>query len=229
MIQTVRGVSSMATRQILADLVRGYETETGWTVNIQSMGGVVAAQRVRDGEPFDIVVLAADALEKLEAENHIVAGSRVGFARSAIAMAVKAGSTRPRWNDESDVKQAVLNARTVAYSTGPSGVHLANLLKKWRIDQIVEPRLVAAPPGVPVGALIARGDAEIGFQQLSELMGEPGAEIVDLLPEPVQSITLFSIGLGIRSTNILPSRGLYAYLTSTKAHEAIRRHGMEPA
>jgi molybdate transport system substrate-binding protein len=229
MTETVRGVSSMATRQILADLGAGYEAETGRRAEFQSMGGLVAAQRVRDGEPFGIVVLASDALEKLEAENHILPGSRIGFARSEMAMAIRAGSPHPKLNDEMDVKNAVLSAQAIAYSTGPSGVHLMDLIRKWKIEEIVAPRLAAAPPGVPVGALITRGDAAIGFQQLSELMHEPGVEVVGLLPSTIQSITLFSIGLGKNSTNSSASRDFCAYLTSAKAHEAIRRHGMEPA
>jgi molybdate transport system substrate-binding protein len=229
MKQTIRGVSSMATRQILADLANKYIGETGQEVDFHSTGGVTAAQRVRDGEPFDVVVLAADALQKLENENHILPGTRIDFTRSAIAMAIRSGAPHPRLNDEQDVTDAILGARAIAYSTGPSGAHFTKLTKMWGVEQNVADRLVNAPPGVPVAALIARGDAEIGFQQLSELLHEPGIEVVGLLPPAIQSLTLFSIGLGARGAHIAASKDFCAYLTSSNAVEAIRRHGMEPA
>jgi molybdate transport system substrate-binding protein len=229
MAETIQGVSSMATRQILADLAGQYEGETGRKIDFKSMGGVVAAQRIRNGEPFDIAVLAADALERLEAENHILSGSRTGFARSGVAMAVAAGSPHPRLNDEDDVRSAILAARAIAYSTGPSGAHLVKLMETWGVRQIVSPRLILAPPGVPVGALIARGDAEIGFQQLSELLHEPGVEVAGPLPPDIQSTTIFSIGIGSRSENVVISREFCSYLTSTRTAEAKLRYGMEPA
>jgi molybdate transport system substrate-binding protein len=229
MAETIQGVSSMATRLILVDLAGQYEEETGRKVDIKSMGGIVAAQRIRSGEPFDVAVLAADAMQTLEAENHILPSSPTSFARSGIAMAVAAGSPHPRLNDEDDVRSAVLAARAVAYSTGPSGVHLVKLMERWGVKQIVTARLVLAPPGVPVGALIARGDAEIGFQQLSELLHEPGVEVAGPLPREIQSMTMFSIGIGARSANVSVSRDFCHYLTSAKTAEAKLRFGMEPA
>jgi molybdate transport system substrate-binding protein len=229
MAETIQGVSSMATRLILVDLAGRFEEETGRKADIKSMGGIVAAQRIREGEPFDIAVLAADAMQTLEAEGHLLPSSPTGFARSGIAMAVAAGSPHPRLNDEDDVKRAILAARAVAYSTGPSGAHLVKLMERWGVKQIVAARLVLAPPGVPVGALIARGDAEIGFQQLSELLHEPGVEVAGPLPREIQLMTMFSLGIATRSVDVSVSRDFCHYLTSTKAAEAILRFGMEPA
>jgi molybdate transport system substrate-binding protein len=228
MSRTLQGISSMATSRILADLAGAYEAETGQRIVFQSLGGVVAARRIREGEPFDVVALAADALEKLEAENHILPGSRAGFARSAIAVAVKAGSPHPRLGNEEEARKALLDARRVAYSTGPSGVHLLKLMAQWGVADAVAERLVQAPPGIPVAAMVARGEAEFGLQQLSELLHEPGVEIAGLLPAAIQSITLFAAGVGARSANISDARDFCAYLASSKAADAIRRHGMEP-
>ena len=143
---------------------------------IQSMGGVEAARLVRAGEPADIVVLASKVMEQLEAEGHLVSGSRVGFARSGIAMAVPSGVQRPSVSDEASVKQAILDARKICYSTGPSGDHLMQLWERWGIAGSVSQRALQAPPGVPVGTVVARGDADLGFQQLSELLHVPGIE-----------------------------------------------------
>ncbi len=227
--ETILGVSSMATRQILADLARAYEDETGRRVSFQSMGGVEAARRVREGERYDVVVLAADALEKLEAEDHILSGSRAAFARSDMAMAIRAGAPHPPLQNELDVKNAVLAARTIGSSTGPSGAQVTKLIQQWGLEETLAPRLIVAPPGVPVAALIARGEAEIGFQQLSELLHEPGVEVVGALPSPIASTTVFSLGVGKRASDPTAAATLSRYLASAKATETIRRYGMEPA
>src|SRR3954464_6209048 len=109
----ITGVSSMATRQILADLAESYERRTGCRVAIRSMGGVEAAQLVRAGEPTDVIVLASNVMEQLEAEGHLVSGSRVGFARSGIAMAVPSGVQRPSVRHEASVKKAILEASKI--------------------------------------------------------------------------------------------------------------------
>ena len=120
-------------------------------------------------------------------------------------------------------------ARSIGNSTGPSGAHLARLLERWGIADIVAPRLVQAPPGVPVGALVARGDADLGFQQLSELMDVPGLDIVGALPPEIQEVTVFAGAVCSASTRREDAAALLAYLASPDASSAKRRHGMEPA
>ena len=141
------GLSSMATRHILAELVRDYEEGCGAHVEIRSMGGVEAAKLVRAGEATDIVVLASKVMASLEAEGHLAKGSTKDFARSEIGVAVRAGVAPPSIADEQAVKQAVLNAQTLCYSTGPSGDHLKALCQKWGVPLA---RTLVAPPGVPV-------------------------------------------------------------------------------
>jgi molybdate transport system substrate-binding protein len=227
--QEIVGVSSMATQHVLTELAGEYTERTGQPVSIKPMGGVDAIRAVRNGEPFDLVALANTALETLEAEGHIVSGSRAGLARSSMAVAVRSGAPRPQIKDEDDVKKAILAARSIGYSTGPSGVHLVALMKKWGIEDEVSKRIVQAPPGFPVGALIARGDAEIGFQQLSELLFEPGVEIVGVLPPSIGSVTLFAIGLGKRAASNAEARRFVDYVTSSEADEARKRCGLESA
>jgi molybdate transport system substrate-binding protein len=223
------GISSMATRQILADLVGPYEQRTGCCVEIQSMGGVDAARRIRAGEPIDLIILASDVMEQLEAEGHILSGSRADFARSRIAMAVPSGARRPSIDDPDSVRQATLNARKICYSTGPSGDHLKRLWKRWGILDLMSERAVQAPAGVPVGTIIANGEADLGFQQLSELLHVPGLDIVGPLPAEIQAVTVFSAGLSSSSSQVKQAVALVAYLTSPEAEAAKRLHGMEPA
>ncbi len=230
MSPTIAGISSMATRQLLGALVAAYKAEAGRPVFIEATGGVDAAKRVRAGESFDLVVLADDVMAALEAEGHLVARSRAQFVRSSMAVAVRAGAPRPDIANEAAVRAALTSARSIGYSTGPSGTHLLAVLKSWGLDPIIERgRFVQAKPGVPVATLVAAGEAAIGIQQLSEFLGEPGIDIVGLLPPPVQAVTIFSIGIGSRSAHAEEARAVIAYFNASGAAEIKRRFGLEPA
>ena len=220
------GLSSMATRHILADLAGDYEARHGTRVEIRSMGGVEAAKLARANEATDIVVLASKVMGVLETEGHLVKGGTRDFARSEIGVAVRAGSVLPGIVDEPAVKQAMLDAQKICYSTGPSGDHLKALCEKWGVAQ---ERVLIAPPGVPVATLVANGDADLGFQQLSELIGQPGIEVVGPLPPDIQAVTVFSAGVSMRSQEPEGARAFVAYLASVETEDAKRRYGMEPA
>jgi molybdate transport system substrate-binding protein len=225
----IQGISSMATRQVLADLVTAFEARTDHRVQITSVGGVDAARRVQAGEALDVVILASDALDKLIAAGHVLAGSRVDLVRSGVAVAVRAGATPPDIGSEDAVRRAVQAARSLSYSTGPSGVALARLFERWGIADEIAPRIVQAPPGVPVGALVARGEVELGFQQLSELLNVAGIAIVGPLPPDLQITTTFSAGIARTCAQPDAVRELLAFLTSPDADAAKQRQGMDPA
>ena len=219
----------MATRQVLTELAQAHSQRTGRKVQVESVGGVDAARRVAAGEPFDFVVLAADAIDKLAAGGQVVAGSRVDLADSGVAVAVRAGAPRPDVSSEEALKRAVLAATTVGYSTGPSGVALVKLFERWGIAQELQGKLVQAPPGVPVGALVARGDVALGFQQLSELIHLEGLTVVGPMPLAVQINTVFAGALCAASQQPDAVRALLAFMASPEAAAAKRRNGMEPA
>jgi molybdate transport system substrate-binding protein len=221
---TITGISSMATRALLADLVAAQALP----VAIESVGGVDAARRVLAGEAFDVVVLASDAIDKLVAAGCVLAGSKVDLVRSGVAVAVKAGAVHPDIASEDAVRRAVLAAPTLGYSTGRSGVQLAQLFERWGIAQAIAPRIVTAPPGVPVGSLVARGDVALGFQQLSELMGLHGIDVLGPLPPSIQITTTFSAGVCATSAQPEAVRALLAFLASPETAETKQRHGMEP-
>ena len=219
----------MATKAVLAELVDQYQRLSEHKVVAESVGGVDAARRVQAGEAVDAVVLAAAAIEQLIAAGHLVAGSRVDLVNSGVAVAVRAGVARPDIASEEAVKEAVLAARSISFSTGPSGAHLTKLFARWGIAERIQGRIVQAPPGIPVGALVARGDAELGFQQLSELMHVQGIIVLGPLPAAIQIVTTFSAGLSANSTQPEAVRAMLDFMVSPAAAEAKRSNGMEPA
>ena len=225
----ILGISSMATRLVLADLVTAYQQRSGQSVRIESVGGVDAAKRVAAGEVLDVVILASDAIDKLIASGHVLAGSRVDLVHSGVSVAVGAGAPKPDISTEDAVCAAVLAARTVSYSTGPSGVALAKLFERWGIAEDIKSRLVTPPPGIPVGSLVAKGEVELGFQQLSELINLEGITIIGPLPPAIQITTTFSGGVCATSTQPEAVRALLAAMAAPEAAAAKRRQGMDPA
>ena len=225
----LRLISSMATKPLLADLVALYKTHApDVAVEVESVGGVDAAKRVEAGEAFDGVVLASNAIDKLIAGGHVLVGSRADLVRSGVAVAVPAGAPVPDISTEEALKAAILAAPTLGYSTGPSGVQLAKQFETWGIAQEIAPRIVQAPPGVPVGALVAQGKVALGFQQLSEMLGVPGITLVGGLPQAVEIITTFSGSVAARSPQPEAMRALLAFWQSGACDALKRQHGMDP-
>lgn len=220
----------MATKPLLADLVALYKPlAPGVQVEVESVGGVDAAKRVEAGETFDGVVLASNAIDKLIAGGHVLAGSRADLVHSGVAVAVPAGAPVPDISTEEGLKAAILAAPTLGYSTGPSGVQLARQFEIWGIAETIAPRIVQAKPGVPVGSLVAKGEVALGFQQLSEMLGVPGITIVGGLPPAVEIITTFSGSVAATCPQPQAMRALLAFWQSSACDALKRQHGMEPA
>lgn len=226
MSSAIKIISSMATRQLLADLVATLPQAPGQAVLVESVGGVDAARRVRADEAFDGVVLAADVIDKLIAEGKLLP-ARIDLVRSGVAIAVREGAPAPDISSEDAVRAAVLAARTIGFSTGPSGAHLARLFERWGIAEQVQARIVTAPPGVPVGTLVAKGDVELGFQQLSEMMNLPGIAVLGPLPPAIQIITTFSAGVAATSTQPERVRELFTLFASPATAAIKRENGMD--
>ena len=222
-------ISSMAMKAVLAELAPAHEARTGQPVALQSMGGVEVVRRAQAGEAFDVVALSRDAIDKLSATGRLAAGSVMDLAQSPVAVAVRAGARRPGIADEHAVREAVLAANTIGISTGPSGVALAQLFERWGLGPQLRARLVTPPPGVPVGAYLASGRVELGFQQLSELAHLEGIDVLGPLPPPIQIVTTFTAAVGAAAGQPEAARALIAFLASPAAAEVKRRHGMEPA
>ena len=219
----------MATKLLLAELANLWKLKSGIAVTLESVGGVLAAKRVRDGEAFDGVVLASDAIASLVAEGFAVAGSQTDLVHSYVAVAVKAGAPVPDISTEVALRRAIDAATTVGYSTGPSGVALVKLFEQWGMSASVAARTVQVPPGIPVGELVARGDVALGFQQLSELMGLSGITLAGLLPEPVSITTVFTAAVCTASSKRQDMTNFFKFLASADAAAIKQRCGMSAA
>lgn len=226
----LRIISSMATRTLLADLSAAWMADPARPrLHIESVGGVDAARRVQGGEAFDAVVLSAGAIGQLLDAGLLRPGSVCDLVRSGVAVAVPAGAPRPGIGSEQALRQAVLSAATIGYSTGPSGVALLKLFDRWGIGAELAGRLRQAPPGVPVGTLVARGEVALGFQQLSELLGLAGIDILGPLPDAVQITTVFSGGVCGAAAQPEAAAGLLRWMAAPEHDDIRRRHGMESA
>jgi molybdate transport system substrate-binding protein len=219
----------MATRHVLGELAGSFQRRFSVPVEIESVGGVIAAKRVQAGEDFDVVVLAADAIDALTEAGKVVATTRVAVARAGVAVAVRSGAPRLDIGSEAALRRAVESARSISYSTGPSGTHLQKLFARWGMADEIAQRTVQAPPGVPVGSLIADGRAELGFQQLSELIHLDGIVVLGPLSDDVQNVTVFTAALTTATTRPDQAAQWLEFLASAETDEVKERNGMMPA
>ena len=216
------------------ELVPEYESKTHNKLITEfgpSMGTTHNAIPVRldRGEAIDVVILAAPALDELIRQGKVRAGSRVDLVQSKIGMAVKAGAPHPDISTVDALKRTLLSAKSIAYSDSASGVYLSTELfpKLGIADQIkTKSKKIEADP---VGGVVATGEFEIGFQQISELRPVKGIDIVGELPPGAQKITVFSAGIPATATHPDAAKALIQWLASAAAYTAIRKSGLEPA
>jgi molybdate transport system substrate-binding protein len=195
-----------------------------------SMGTTVNAIPVRlaRGEPADVLIMVGYALDDLAKQGKVIADSRVELVKSPIGMSVKAGSPKPDISSADAVKRALLAAKSIAYSDSASGVYVSTeMFQKLGIAEQMKDKAKKIP-AEPVGGVVARGDAEIGFQQISEMLPVAGIDIVGQLPPDLQKITVFSAGIATVSKEPDAGRALIKFLASPAASAAIVKSGMEP-
>jgi molybdate transport system substrate-binding protein len=224
----VNVMASMAIKEVYLELVPQFETISGRRVATNWVGSADIMKRMKAGESTDLVIVAADAIDELTNLGKIVPGSRVDLVKSGIGVAVRAGAQKPDISSGEALKRALLGAKSIAYSSGPSGTYLSGLFQRMGIADALKGKLVQAPSGTPVGGFIARGDAEIGFQQVSELLPVAGIDFVGPLPPDIQSITVFSGAVHVGATEPGAARDLLRFLASPASAPVMRRRGMEP-
>jgi molybdate transport system substrate-binding protein len=225
----IRVMSSSAFREAYLELVPEFEKASGHKVVTRFVGGVDLMKRMKAGESVDLVILAGKSVDELIQLGKVVAGSRVDLAKSGVAVAVRSGAPKPDIGSADALKRALLAAKSIGYSTGASGVHLVRVFERMGIAGELKPKSKQAAPGVPVGSLIARGEVELGFQQLSELLPVAGIDVVGMLPPEAQEFTVFSAGIHVGAMQPSAARALVQFLTAPASVPVKRKNGMEPA
>jgi molybdate transport system substrate-binding protein len=224
----IKVIGSPGTRAPYTLLLPGFEKATGNKV-ATTWGGVTEVwKRVGGGEVADVVMLPAEQIDDLIKQGKLVADSRVNVATSGVGVAIRTGAPKIDASSADGIKKALLSAKTIAYSAGPSGLHIAHLIAKWGLTDQLKAKIVPPVPNVPIGEIVARGDAEIGFQQVSELLPVKGIDYLGPLPADINEITVFSAAVHKGAGPTDAARALLKYLTAPEAAPIIRKTGMEP-
>jgi molybdate transport system substrate-binding protein len=216
------------------DLKPGFERATGHTVKTvygSSMGGAADSipSRLARNEPVDVVILARSALDQLVAQGKVVPGSQVDLVHSLIGFSVKKGAPKPDLSSVDAVRRTLLAAPSIAYSASASGTYYeTEMLKNLGIEDQVKPkskRILSER----VGTIVARGEAALGMQQVSELLPIEGTDFAGVLPPELQRVTVFSAGISTTAREPEAARALIRYYTSAEAAPTIKKAGLEPA
>lgn len=227
----IKVMTSGAFATAYRELAPQFERVTGHTIvtltTASGSGASSILSRVQHDEPVDVVIAAAAQLDDLATSGKVVAGSRVDLARSSIGMVVRAGALKPDISSVDALKRTLLAAKSIAYSAAVSGIYVSTeLFPRLGIAERVKAKSRRIE-GEPVAAVVARGDAEIGFQQISELLPVPGIEYAGPLPAEVQRVTVFTAGVVASSTHAEAARALIQFLASSDAAATITKSGLE--
>jgi molybdate transport system substrate-binding protein len=222
-------IASTAMREVLEELIPLFERASGHKVTVSFQSGAVLPAKIKEGAQADLVVTTPETIDDLVKAAKVLANSRVDFVRSGAGVAVRAGAPKPEIGTPDAFRTALLAAKSVGYSQGPSGVHFLAVLARLGIADQVKAKGVVPPLGQRVGALVARGEAEIGVQQITELLQIPGIEFVGPLPKELQANIVYSTATPTTAKQRDAAAALVKFLSSAPALPIIKKVGLEPA
>lgn len=228
MASEIRVLSSIATREAYNELVPQFETSSGHKITTTWAGTTAIMQRMAAGEQHDLVIISGTEIDELIRQGKIAADSRVALARCGIGIAIRKGAPKPDLSSPDALKQALLAAKTVGYTSGPSGVYMGKLMERMGIADQIRPKFKSVPSGGTIGTIVASGDCEIGFQQVSEIVHIPGVDYAGPLPPEVQHVTVFCCGVQSGAAHADAARSLASFLSSPGAAAVMKKHGLEP-
>lgn len=224
----IKVLASGATKEAYVELVPEFEKSSGHKVVTTWTGSANIKKQIAAGEVYDLVIVGGPEIDAFIQEGKVVPGSRVDLMKSGVGVGVRADAPKPDISSSEALKKTVLSAKSIGYSTGPSGVYVVSLFERMGIADQVKPKLKQVPSGVRIGTFITSGEAEIGFQQISELIHAPGVDYLGPLPPDVQKITVFSSGILSVAKQPEAAKELVKFLTAPSAASVINKHGMEP-
>jgi molybdate transport system substrate-binding protein len=225
----IKVIASTAMREVLEELGPMFEHASGNKVTVVFYSGAVLPGKLKDGEQADLVFTTPDTIDDLTKAGKLVAGSGAPFVRSAAGVAVRAGAKKPDVSTPDALKAALLAAKTVGYSQGPSGVHFNTVIAKLGIADAVKAKGVVPPLGQRVGTLIAEGKAEIGVQQITELLLIPGIDYIGPLPKDLQANIVYSTATPTTAKEKGGAAALVKFIKSEAAVAPIKKLGLDPA
>jgi molybdate transport system substrate-binding protein len=224
----IKMIASNAVKEPYLQLVPQFEKASGHRVAISWAGTDDIARRIREGEVADIVIAPSFTIDNLIKENRLAAGSRVDVAKSIIGVALHPGAPKPDLSSGEGLKQSLLAAKSIIISGGPSGTYLTALFQKWGIADRIKGKSIRLAPGASPGEAVARGDGDIGFTQVSELLAVKGIEYLGPLPADIQSVTTFSSGFHKAAPQLDAAKALLQFLTAPPSVPVLRKTGLEP-
>jgi molybdate transport system substrate-binding protein len=215
-------------KSVMLEVVPAFERSNAARLTIAWGATMEIAKDIAGGAHGDLAILTAEAIDELIARGRAVAGSRVDLARSGIGLAVRQGAGKPDIGSPEALRSALLAARSVAHSkTGQSGIYFPSVLERLGIAKEMQAKLVVPQTGTPIGELVAAGEAEIGVQQISELLPVPGIEILGPLPAPLQKITTFSAGVLATANDPRAAKALVEFIAAA-SRPLLAAKGLEP-
>jgi molybdate transport system substrate-binding protein len=224
----IKVLSTQATEEAYKELVPQFEKASGHKVTTVFTGTLDALKRLSNGETYDLLIMARQQIDELSQSGKVVAGSRTDIAKSGVGAAVGKGKPKPDISTVDALKKTLLAAKSIGYSTGPSGIYVVTMFQKMGIADEVKSKLKQTPTGVFVGSIIASGEAEIGFQQVSELSFFPGIDYVGPIPAEVQLITVFSAGIPTGTKQADAAKALVSFVTAPAAAAIFKKHALDP-
>ncbi len=219
-------MSTVAFKDAYLEMLPAFERTSGHKVVTQWVPTVEVLRRIKAGETVDLVLMAANGLEDLAKAGKIESASQTPFVKSGVGMAVRAGAPRPDVSSVETFKRTLLAAKSVAYSTGPSGSYLVGLFERLGIAADIKAKTKLIQ-GEPVGEFVARGEAEIGFQQIPEILPVKGIQYLGPLPAEIQYTTVFSAGLHTAARQADAARAWIKFLKTPEAAVFYKKYGME--
>ncbi len=224
----IKVLSTQATEQSYRELVPRFERSTGHKVTTVFTGTLDADKRLAAGETYDLLIMSRPSIEEHIKDGKLASGSRVDIAKSGVGIGVKSGARKPDIGSTEALKKTLLAAKSIGYSTGPSGNYIVALFQRLGIADQIKPKLKQTPTSIFVGSIIASGEVELGFQQISEISHFPGVDYAGPLPSAVQEYTTFSSGIVSGTRQAAAAKAFVKFLTSPGAAPAFKNRGMEP-